>query len=227
MKDAKQLSPAESQQLSDLTKERYSKRYQELGKHIRTLGWGSQEQQAYRFEQTLHCGVDFENASVLDIGCGFGDYYEFLQSKGVKVAQYIGSDLNADFIREAKQRYNDPIASFRNDNILTCQNDDPPSADIGIMLGLLNFNWKGSADNLTYSRQAIQNAFRLVKKTLIVDFLSTQLTDTYPKEDFVYYHSPCSALEIGFELTPHVSLKHDYLPIPQREFLLVLNKTAS
>ena len=32
---------------------RYSKRYNEMGYHVHTLGWGSKEQQDYRFNQTL------------------------------------------------------------------------------------------------------------------------------------------------------------------------------
>lgn len=72
------------------TIERYSKRYQELGVHVRTLGWGSREQQVYRFEQTLHCLPDLNGKTILDIGCGFGDYYDFLRSKGVNPKKFTG-----------------------------------------------------------------------------------------------------------------------------------------
>ncbi|MDI7158388.1 hypothetical protein QMM53_17975 [Leptospira santarosai] len=34
--------------------ERYSKRFQRLGKDIKTLGWGTVEQQRYRFLQSIN-----------------------------------------------------------------------------------------------------------------------------------------------------------------------------
>src|SRR5688572_25889826 len=84
------------------TLERYSARYHSLGRHIRTLGWGSEEQQGYRFENTLHAG-DFNNKSILDIGCGFGDYANFLRRHKIQFASYTGWDLNPDFINEARK----------------------------------------------------------------------------------------------------------------------------
>jgi predicted alpha/beta hydrolase len=51
------------------TVERYSNRYKKLGYDVKTLGWGSVEQQEYRFSQTLD--IDFKDKSIVDIGCGF------------------------------------------------------------------------------------------------------------------------------------------------------------
>lgn len=92
------------------------------------------------------------------------------------------------------------------------------------MLGVLNFNLKDQVDNLAYSKQAIANAFSHIDETLIVDFLSTNLTSDYPKEDFVFYHDPLEMLEFALTLTDNVKLVHDYLPIPQKEFILILSK---
>ena len=96
--------------------------------------------------------------------------------------------------------------------------------DIGIMLGLLNFNLKKEFDNYEYSQIMIKNAFNLVDKLLIVDFLSTKLTTSYPKEDFVFYHDPAQMLNFAFELSNNVVLKHNYAPIPQKEFMLFIYK---
>jgi len=63
-----------------------------------------------------------------------------------------------------------------------------------------------------------------VRELLVVDFLSLQYAPNYPKEDFVFYHDPLKMLEFAFELTPNVLLKHNYAPIPQREFMLYLYK---
>ena len=66
--------------------------------------------------------------------------------------------------------------------------------------------------------------FSHIDETLIVDFLSTNLTSDYPKEDFVFYHDPQEILEFALTLTDNVKLVHDYLPIPQKEFILILSK---
>jgi len=85
--------------------ERYSKRYKELGYDIKTLGWGSVNQQRYRFSQTLFgFGAD-EVISFLDIGCGFGDYFSYLNEKKVKVSSYTGWDINPDLIGEARIKW--------------------------------------------------------------------------------------------------------------------------
>ena len=44
--------------------ERYSDRFYKLGKDVKTLGWGSTEQQEYRFSQTLLNGIEFNEKSI-------------------------------------------------------------------------------------------------------------------------------------------------------------------
>jgi len=207
--------------ISQQTIKRYSDRYKKLGHDVKTLGWGTTQQQVYRFEQTLDCNIDFTNTSILDIGCGFGDYYKFLVEKDIKVSKYIGYDINEDLISEAKNS-SSSLASFDVVDILN--NNLTNIADIGVMLGLLNFNLKDSEKNLEYSKIFIEKAFAMVNDLLIVDFLSTNLTSDYEKEDFVFYHNPAEMLEFAFSLSSNVVLKHNYLPIPQKEFMLFIYK---
>lgn len=205
--------------------ERYSNRYKKLGRNIRTLGWGSVGQQLYRFEQTLKVGVDFSGKRILDIGCGFGDYYKFVAlQKQIPIQSYQGFDLNQDLVNASKEEYaNDTKCEFQVSNILE-EKVEEPVTDIGVMLGVLNLNFKREYDNYAYSKKIITNAFSLVKECLIVDFLSTNLASSYPKENFVFYHDPVKMLEFAFTLGTNVVLKHDYAPIPQKEFMLVIYK---
>ena len=91
--------------IAEETINRYCERLKIFGYDPRTLGWGDREQQHYRFAQTLAGPVDFKARTVLDIGCGFGDYRNFLQEVGISVAAYKGWDLNADLINEASRRH--------------------------------------------------------------------------------------------------------------------------
>ena len=112
--------------ISDSMIDRYSKRYHKLGYHVNTLGWGTTEQQEYRFSQTLDLATGFDGKAVLDIGCGFGDYFNFLKNNHVPFDSYTGYDLNPDLIHEAgKQHTGDDRAHFEVANILETSRDEP------------------------------------------------------------------------------------------------------
>ncbi|MCX5807588.1 MAG: class I SAM-dependent methyltransferase [Proteobacteria bacterium] len=207
------------------TVERYSNRYKTLKYDVRTLGWGTKEQQKYRFLQTISGEIDFKSRHILDIGCGFGDYYSFLKNANIDIKSYKGWDLNPDLIGEARNIFAlEKNVTFDVKNIFDNHTDEGLLTDIGVMLGVLNFNLKDTFDNYRYSKIAIDKAFSRVREVLIVDFLSSYLTQSYPKEDFVFYHKPELMLEYAFSLSNNAILKHDYLPIPQKEFMLFIFK---
>lgn len=211
------------QKISAETIKRYSDRYNTLGKNIRTLGWGSEEQQVYRFSQSLS-EVNIAGKSVLDIGCGFADYYRFLTGSGVVPASYTGWDSNANFIDEAGAEHSNcsfDVVDISSEKLLEPYKE---SVDIGVMFGLLNYNLKSDELNLAYSKMMVTNAFSLVKEVLVVDFLSSNVYSGYPKEDFIYYHDPIEMLKFAFSMSPNVVLKHNYAPIPQKEFMLFIYK---
>ena len=51
-----------------------------LDKSFLTVGWGSKKTQKIRFEN-IYKYFDKNNFSVLDVGCGLGDFYLFLKKK--------------------------------------------------------------------------------------------------------------------------------------------------
>lgn len=216
------MNQKDIRKVSENTIARYSNRFRKLGTDVKTLGWGNRKQQRYRFQQTLNTNINFENRIILDIGCGFGDYYKFLDSIGIDVKKYIGWDLNDDLLREAKSQNSESNADFERVDISEYQGKEV--ADISVMLGLLNWKLDSPKDNYEYSINLIERAFSTVKECLIVDFLSTQYAAEYDQEDFVFYHDPTSVLEFCMDMTDSVVLKHDYEPIPQREFMVYMFK---
>ena len=208
-----------AREVDQQTRERYDERLGEFGEDPRTLGWDTRESQHTRF-QAVADAVDLAGREVLDIGCGFADLRGFLAQAGVEPAGYRGTDLNPRLLEVARKRYPDDAFEARN---CFLEPFAEPVADVGVMLGLLNFRLPDDA-NEAYTRACVTAAFAAVREALVVDFLSTCLTPDYPKEDFVHYHDPAAMLAWGLTLTPYASLKHDYRAIPQREFLLVLRK---
>lgn len=208
------------QSFSEQTVSRYSARFKEMQHSIRTLGWGTKEQQEFRFAEVLK-RLDIKGKSVLDIGCGFGDLFNFMKSYDFDFEKYIGWDITPDFIENPL--ITDENVELKVWNIASNQ-PSKKVADIGIMLGLLNWNWKNEDKNYDYSIKVIRNAFDAVNDVLVIDFLSTQTEPNYPKEEIVFYHDPSIMLHKVMEITTNIDLVHSYTSIPQKEFLLYLYK---
>ena len=51
------------------------------GEDIRSLDWGGRSSQSQRFRVLYEIGIGLES-SVLDVGCGHGDFYGYLIRKG-------------------------------------------------------------------------------------------------------------------------------------------------
>ena len=59
--------------------ERYNQRLDKFGYSPESLGWGGgKERQFVRFKALTEIGVE-KHDSLLDVGCGFADLYEYLK----------------------------------------------------------------------------------------------------------------------------------------------------
>ncbi|MCG2689720.1 class I SAM-dependent methyltransferase [Candidatus Parcubacteria bacterium] len=208
------------ERIAQVDNERYGGRLKTLGPIIRTLGWDTKENQFKRFQSAVSL-LNLQGKSVVDFGCGFGDFFEFLKINKIKVASYLGIDINPGLLDEAKKRHKN--GKFQCLNILLNQAKNK-LADIGFAFGVLNFNLKGKPNNYDYSKEFIKRGYSLCKEVFVVDMLSSYLTKNYPKEGFVFYHSPEKMFKFALGLTPNIILKHDCEPIPQKEFTLYLKR---
>jgi len=208
---------------SDMIK-RYSNRYNKLGYNVKTLGWGNKEQQYQRFDDLLDIELPLNNKTLLDIGCGFGDFYIYLKNKNVNFKHYTGIDINPDLINETKNMgiNNQKDCSFGVHNILKGGIDI--KVNTAFLIGVLNLNLKNEVDNYKYSQKIIRNAFECVTDNLVVNLLDDNLTPDYPKEDFIFYHNDIKMIEFANTLTKKVEIKYSPKPIPQKEFNLILYK---
>lgn len=208
-----------AQRIEAMTRKRYSTRLREEGVGPRALGWDSSTTQRARFQATMEL-ICLDGLEVADIGCGFSDFYAFVLEQGVRPLAYLGIDVNEDLLAVASERF--PAARYERRNILTLPYDDDV-VDVAVMNGVLNFRLH-EIDNYIYSERMITSAFAMVRKALVVDFLSEHRTPDYPYEEFVFYHSPERVMGMAAALTNDFVIKHDYAPIPQKEFMLLLKK---
>lgn len=200
-------------------RDRYSTRYRSLGYSPKTLGWDTKNHQALRFASARRF-LPNQLFSVCDVGCGFGDFYETFENKNS--VDYLGVDINADLINEAKARY--PNIKFIQKNILL-DKEKSLLADWVVAFGVLNLKFT-ECSNIDFAKQLIAECFLRAGEGVVIDMLSSCFTKDYPPEDFVYYYSPEEMLAWALKLTPYATLVHDYAAIPQQEFMLVLKHNA-
>jgi trans-aconitate methyltransferase len=88
--------------------QRYNTRLAEYGDDIRTLASGTEERRRMRYKVLSEIGLSSQ-CSVLDIGCGFGDFYGYLCERHIQI-RYVGYDINSKLIEIARIKY--PTAEF-------------------------------------------------------------------------------------------------------------------
>ena len=195
---------SESLALSDRDRrtivERYGKRFAEFGVDLRTLNPGKY----YEPQHAVHASVgDLHGKTLLDIGCGFGDYYAYLRGRGIGV-RYVGYDFIAPFVEAGRERF--PEATFAVKDVTR----DPieHEADYAVMCQVFN-NRYADSDNTAVVKAVVRKAFAAARLAVSVDMLSTYVN--YRDEKMAYF-SPEEMFAFGKSLTPYVRVQHDYAP---------------
>ena len=197
---------------------RYDDRFKNFGVDPLSLNWLNVKSQNKRFENILKL-IDISNQNIVDIGCGFADLLKYIQEKKISFKDYTGIDINPNFIKECKKLY--PEKKFLVSNLFS--KDLPKNDyDIAMMVGMLSYKFK-SFDNNHFIKEVISKVFKSVKQTLIFDMQSNIVNPDYPTADHIHYQNPAEILDFVLKLTPYVTIKHDYMPNPAREFLIILN----
>jgi SAM-dependent methyltransferase len=80
----------------------YKSALKKHGATAKGLNWHDEYSQVTRFEVILEMiKDDIKGASIIDAGCGFGDFYEFVKDYEVS---YTGYDIVAENVKIAQQR---------------------------------------------------------------------------------------------------------------------------
>ena len=193
---------------------RYSAWVNEFGYSPKSLGWG-EGQQSVRFSALSTEVIQNPTSSILDVGCGFGDLYDFLITSKWH-GQYTGIDIVPRLVE---------IARTRNQNLDVRLADlfelsDDRKYDYVISSGIFNGKLKYE-DNKEHIRKALRKMFEIARVQVCVDFLSTYVDFQRPQ---AFHTDPAWALTTGMSLTKRVILRHDYMPY---EFALFLYKNSA
>lgn len=189
----------------------YNVKIAEHGQDVRAL-WNSLQSQQERFKTLSEIG-DFNSSSILDVGCGFGDFYLFLKEQDVHPKKYVGIDMNPRMIAIASARL--PGVTIEVKDIL----DDELKGkyDYVVASGIFSLetpNWQAVAEKI------IGKMYQLSEIAVGVNFLSSfttgeKLTDRH-------YANPADIVSfVSKNLSTRIVLRHDYRP---NDFTLYIYK---
>ena len=82
----------------------YAGKLAQHGATARGVDWNGEESHEKRHLQFLRLVGDELDASILDLGCGYGDFLGFLRARGFS-GSYTGYDISTDMIMAAQRRY--------------------------------------------------------------------------------------------------------------------------
>ena len=188
---------------SDAIRKAYQLKYRKYGVDPKSLFWGSLGASHQRFRQ-MWAEIDFNNKSVLDVGCGFGEMAKFLKKryKGVK---YTGVDIVPEFIDEAEKKF--PEYEFEVRDIL----EKPYSKKFDVVLasGTFNSNVEG---NMEFRKKAIKAMFKHAKKVLAFNMLGRHPQPKNDSKSNIWYADSLEVLKYCLSLTRRVLLRHHYHP---------------
>lgn len=183
--------------------DRYNKRIEKYGDSIESLASGKESRRQLRFK-ILSELADLKDKNILDLGCGFGDLYDFLDLKyGENNFEYTGIDINPKIIEIAKKRY--PKLNFFVSDIL---NDDFDQT-FDFILSTSSFNNKlNEESNYTFIEKIFRKCYQLSREGFAIDFM-TDYVD-YKVSDEIFYYNPEKIFSIAKNFSKRVTLRHDY-----------------
>jgi ubiquinone/menaquinone biosynthesis C-methylase UbiE len=146
--------------------------------------------------------AELNSSTVLDYGCGTGDFYRFLKRKGINVT-YTGVDINKNFIELAMKKY--PNCTFR---VLESDEDVPEGYyDYIFICGVFNLQVPGVDEDM---KNTMVRLFQHCNKALVLDALSSH---SPVRDHELHFTSPEEMVKFSIEnLSPSVSLRHDRIP---------------
>lgn len=170
--------------------------------NFRIQDWESPELQIQRFS-ILKDNVNLSGKSLLDVGCGLGDLYGFLQETGVD-ADYSGIDILEPMVSRAKNIY--PQGRFYTGDIFYKSFFSTKQFDVIFCSGIFNLNL---GNNETFLHEALPVLFDLAKEYVVFNLLDTENNSLSHK---YFFYNRKEVIHLVRKYTAAVDCITDYIP---------------
>ena len=198
---------------SNYIKQQYQEKFEKYGVDPRSLFWKGKGAAHQRFRQ-MWAEIDFNNKSVLDIGCGFGEMAKFL-GKRYENVHYTGVDIVPEFVNTAREAF--PHYKFYALDYF--ENPLEEKFDVVMASGTLNSNFGSEEDNMDFRKKAIRVMFEHANKVAVFNMLGAHPQLENETDSNVWYADSLEILDYCLSLTRRVLLRHHYHPTDFTVFL--------
>ena len=181
------------------------------------VGWGSEESQEARF--LLLAGVGrIRNSSILDVGCGTGQFVRYLWNQEIRLRSYLGIDMMKKSIEEAWKIHAADAEHAAEEVSFYCADFLEGMwghFDYVIASGIFSIR---TDDWHEHTKAVLEKMFDVTDRAVAVNFLSSMHEDQVPESMYVH---PGNVLDMALKITPKVTLIHGYRP---NDFTVYLNR---
>ncbi len=180
----------------------YNERVRKFGYGARSVGWASKDQQILRF-RVLTENVEMSGKTVIDIGSGFGDLYEFLCETDSKPLGYLGIDISDELLAVAREKHlGIPSVAFDKRPLMM---PEERTFDFAVASGSLNYSLP--MDMYEYLEEFVKIYEPRVHEGILLNLLSTNVD--YVQEIHAHY-SPFRVEAIFSRYFEKVRVIEDY-----------------
>ncbi len=176
----------------------YNDSLKEYGEGAQSVHWLNQNTQKIRFE-ILSKVANLNNKSILDVGCGLGDYYKFLISKNINV-DYTGIDIVPKFIEKAHKFF--PSLKFQVKDV----SDLDKNYDYILASGAFSFRVE---DSKNYYFSLIRKMFEHARYGIAFNMLNSTIHNT---DETYFAYNIDEVLVYCKTMTDNVQVVSNYLP---------------
>jgi cyclopropane fatty-acyl-phospholipid synthase-like methyltransferase len=190
----------------------YDKLVAAYGHDPKSCDYGQSVSQIAKFNILSSC-IDYSDKSVLDIGCGFADYYDFLSAKYQHV-NYHGVDISVSMISKAKELHPNLQLEVRN----VFENAPENKYDVVTANGVFYLLGENAWPLMC---EFIKKMYDMSEQVVAFNTLSTWTSD---KESSEFYADPEKVLAFCKTISSWVAIRHDY---HSRDFSVFIYKNKN
>lgn len=159
--------------------------------------------------------LPLKNSSLLDIGCGQGDYLSFIQEIDKGVSRYKGIDVSQRMVDFACEKFSNKF--FSKQYFLSEQKYD---FDLAVAIGTFNIrSFEKDEDQIKYLKENIKKMYDSSKKACALTLLSYHGYEEVKKENRLFCYEPWDIFKYCINLTSSVIIDHASITA---EFIVVL-----
>jgi SAM-dependent methyltransferase len=187
--------------------EHYERCFSEFGDSPKGVDWPNEKDAMKRYEVMLNVLRDkSESAVILDIGCGAGHMFEYLQKQRADLNfKYLGLDISEVFIAHCRSKF--PQVEWIQADLLKTRLR--LQTDYAIMNGVFTEKLDLSFDEmLLFWKALLKEAFTYVRKGLVFNVMSTQVD--WQRDDLFHLPLDTMANFVTSELSRHFVVRRDY-----------------